>query len=157
MAIRARLGTAIGLAMTAVALLVAPALAWETRVAGMPRPVADPLAYFIGHNAGGWHLVTSGPGPHHHFSGVLTTDGQFTDVQLRRPELLDAVQVTNGGHELRFSFQTWDGADGVDFQVAGGTHVTFTLDVDGHRIAPGHIYLGRNGAHPEHNPLMVRR
>jgi hypothetical protein len=36
MAIRARLGTAMGLAMAAVALVVAPALAWEPRVAGMP-------------------------------------------------------------------------------------------------------------------------
>jgi hypothetical protein len=151
---------ALAALLLAVALLiggVVPALAWEGRVEGVPSAVGDTTAYLIGHDAGGWHLATHGPRQQHHFTGVLTTDGSFTDVQLRRPEQSDSVRLADGGHALRLNFVTYDYTDGLDFRVADGTRVTFRLEVDEHLVAPSHVYLGARGQHPEHDPFTIWR
>jgi hypothetical protein len=157
MTARTRALAALTLAAAMLLGAAVPALAWESQGDGLPGPVGDPIAYRVGHDATGWHLLTSGPGPRHHFTGVLTTDGRFTDVQLVRPERPESVRLLDGGHTLRFSVETWDAHDGVHFRVDGGSRVTFYLEVDGHRIAPSHVYLGAAGVHPQHNPFTIRR
>jgi hypothetical protein len=157
MAARTRALAALTLAAMMILGAVVPALAWESQVEGLPGPIRDAMAYLIGHNANGWHLRTHGPRRQHFFTGLLTTDGRFYDVELRNPERLDSVYVADGGRTLRLSFRTGDYADGVDFRVDGGTYVAFSLDVDGRPIAPQHIYLGAAGQHPESNPFAIWR
>ncbi|HZS01530.1 MAG TPA: hypothetical protein VFE37_22630 [Chloroflexota bacterium] len=157
MAASTRALAALALATAMLLGATFPALAWESRVEGLPGPVGDTTAYLIDHDAAGWHLTTHGPRLQHHFTGVLTTDGRFTDVQLRHPEHPDGVRLLDGGHELRINFYTFDYTDGVDFRVDGGTRLTFRLEVDDHLIAPAHIYLGAAGRHPERNPFTIGR
>ncbi|HEY7068223.1 MAG TPA: hypothetical protein VII06_42635 [Chloroflexota bacterium] len=154
-----RLRTAMALGLATLLLMGAalPVLAWENRVGGNPGPVGDTTAYLIGHDAGGWHLTMHGPRLQHHFTGVLTTDGVFTDVDLRHPENTDGARLGDGGHTLRINFYTYDYTDGVDFRVDGGTQVTFNLAVDDHPIAPGRICLGASSVHPAHNPFTIWR
>jgi hypothetical protein len=154
-----RIRALAALTLTATLLLTAtvPALAWENRVEGLPSPVGDTTAYLIGHDGAGWHVATHGPRQQHHFTGVLTTDGAFTDLQLRHPEHPDGVRLGAGGRELRLNFQTSDYVDGVDFRIDGGSRLTFRLQVDDHPIAPARIYLGAAGQHPERNPFTIWR
>ena len=58
---------------------------------------------------------------------------------------------------MTFSFHTYDGIDGVDFHIAGGSYVKLDLKRDGKRISTDNIFLGEDSVHPEHNPFEVDR
>lgn len=153
------LTVAVTAAGTAGAQSAAPATAPARLAAGAPdlHPRA-PTGYYLWHDEGGWHLRTHGPGARHEFSARLTTDGTFTAVDAVRLEHRDRIAITDGGRTLRLHWHTYDGLDGVDFRVQGGTFLRFDLELEGRPITPERIFLGRRGHHPAHNPFtLVRR
>lgn len=91
------------------------------------------------------------------YSGIVRTDGTFRDVEKVRDEQDDHVDVLDNGHEIKFSFVTYAGIDGFNFNVDGGTKVHYLLDQSGQRISTSSIYLGKDGTHPKHNPLTIHR
>lgn len=92
-----------------------------------------------------------------HYSGVLRTNGEFVGVTKVRGEPDDHVDISPDHKTIRFSFVTYQGVDGFDFHVAGGTRVVFALDRDGARLDPSNIFLGEDSVHPAHNPFRILR
>jgi hypothetical protein len=87
----------------------------------------------------------------------LTTDGIFTDVDTVRLESEDSYSIQDGGHTLVARFHTYDGIDGVNFSISGGTKLHLSLFLNGSLISPNNIYLGVAGTHSAHNPFLIYR
>jgi hypothetical protein len=103
------------------------------------------------------HLRTTDKNGVYVYSGTLRTDGTFKDVEKVRDEPDDHVDVADNGHEIKFSFVTYAGIDGFNFNVAGGTKLRYTLDQSGKLISTSNVFLGKEGAHPKHNPVVTHR
>lgn len=115
-----------------------------------------PMGYYIGRAGdGGIALRTHGPNARHHFTAVLRTDGEFVDVESVRFERGDALRISDDGHTLRYDVHSFDGIDGVNFKVRDGDVVTFRLELNDELISTDHIFLGRDGLHPAHNPFRL--
>ncbi len=124
-------------------------------------PEADhdgrPVGYYIGRSGeGGFALRTHGPNARHHFTAVLRTDGRFVDVDEFQLEPGDWVRVSEDGHTLRYNVHTFDGVDGVNFRVRGGSALSFRLELEGTLVGTDHIFLGAAGNHPWTNPFRIR-
>ena len=133
------------------------ALAWPGALDGRPTITPDsPTGYYIWHEDG-FHIRTHGPGLRHDFVGRLTTDGVFQNVDTVRLESRDDVVVADGGHTLIMKFHTYDYEDGVNFTIAGGDKLRFSLELDGRLVSPERIFLGAAGAHPPSNPFTIHR
>ncbi len=117
----------------------------------------DAAGVRICHHHGAWRLETTDPvkaGPHE-YTGTLTTDGKFTDVQLIRPEDDDSAGLDGDG-KLVYDFKTYSGIDGVAFHVSGeATELTFNLFVDGQQLPPARIWIGEKGRHPKSDPFTL--
>lgn len=142
-------------ALSLGAAMAAPALA--ARPDGFHA--GDPTGVYVWHRDGvdhGWHLETtdSKNGGVHTYIGTLTTDGKFMDVQLLKAEKDDSASIDGNGN-LNYSFVTASGIDGLDFRDPGGTHITFTVYVDGALIGTNQINLGDNSRHPVTNPFTL--
>ena len=139
---------------------------WTKAVQGRPAAfqagAADGVYFWCGPDENdrddrSFHLRTTDSAGHFRYSGVLRSDGTFKDVDKVRDEADDHVQVLDGGHALRFSFVTYQGIDGLNFNLAGATHLRLRLDRDGKRLDPANIFLGEDGVHPAHNPFAIHR
>ena len=134
------------------------AFAWHApRMDGRPEAF-DPgssTGYFIWRDDRGLHLWTTTDGSLHEFTGVIRTDGKFVDVHGRHLESSDWINVGPSRHSVHFDFSTAGGEDGMNFNMEDGDHVTFELFVDGHRVNPENIYIGRRGWHPEHHDFTL--
>jgi len=132
---------------------------------GVPDHLGCPDHFDPGDKAGvricrgpeGWRLVTTDPARTgaHEYTGVLTTNGKFTDVYLVRPENDDSATVDGDGR-LNYDFKTFSGIDGVDFRVDGGAEVTLSLFLDGQQLPPERIWIGDKGRHPQADPFHLR-
>jgi hypothetical protein len=153
------------LAATSAALLVAgsavgPALAWDGDVEGKPDRLeaGGPVGWYFWHDDDGLHLRTAGPtSDRKSFDATLHTDGEFRGVRLIRLEGGDAFAVRDGGHTLAVHFNTYEGIDGVDFAVEGGSRLHLNLRQDGSLSATDEIYLGEDSSHPGDNPFVELR
>lgn len=106
---------------------------------------------------GDWRLDTTDPAKSgsHEYTGTLTIDGKFVDVQLIRPESDDSASIDGEG-KLNFDLKTYSGIDGVSFRVGDDAkEVTFNLFVDGQQLAPSHIWIGHKGRHPKADPFKL--
>ncbi len=156
-----RASVAVASALAGLAMLGGAALAWTGHVDGQPTTLQPGAAdgYYIWHNdqEDRFHLRTTDSAGVFAYSGVLHTDGRFHDVELVRKEVDDHVQVSRDGHTIVFRFVTAEGIDGIDFNVAGGSHIGLRLSRDGSLIDPSNIYLGADGVHPPRNPFRIFR
>ena len=154
-----RFATAVSAAAALLLTTVPAAFAWEGPVNGGAPDIDEnsPTGYYIWHNDDGFHLRTHGPHDRHDFVARLHTDGAFEDVDAIKLEERDRVEVLDGGHELLIEFHTYDFTDGVNFHVNGGDHLRFALRLDGRLISTAHIFLGRDGDHPDDNPFVLHR
>lgn len=140
-------------------VMATPAFAWPDRLEGKPDSFDNDarIGYYIWRDDDGLHLRTTGPGPRHIFKAKLTTDGSFSNARLIRLEGDDWISVRDGGQTLITHFETFDGVDGVDFGVDGGSELRLKLKLDGQLIPTSDIYLGDKGAHPSENPFVLKR
>jgi len=134
---------------------------WGKRTQGQPLSfqAGGTDGYYLWHDAGGLRLRTTDSAGKFRYSGTLRTNGAFINVVKVRDEADDHVDVQDGGKVIKFSFVTFQGIDGFNFEVSGGkgTWVHFRLDRDGSRIDPSNIFLGEDSVHPKHNPFGIVR
>lgn len=144
----------------------APVCDWGKRIWGQPQSFqaggTDGYYLWCARNASDKddaHLAlrTTDSAGRFHYSGVLRTNGEFYGVTKVRDEADDHVDVSPDHKTIRFSLVTYQGIDGFDFHVAGGTRVVFALDRDSARLDPSNIFLGEDSVHPAHNPLLIER
>lgn len=126
----------------------------EPAVADPQIATESPQGYYLFRNEDGLHLRTHGDADGQHFVAVLHTDGQFVDVRAIREEQQDGVAVLNGGHTLVVNFTTYQGIDGVDFRIRGADKLGATFFTNEHLTRVGHIFIGSEGHHPAHNPMV---
>ncbi len=152
--------TAIGAAAMLAVGTVGTALAWPAYVEGRPEqfePGGD-SAYYIWHtDESGWHLSTTGPGPHRHFHAVIRTDGEFEHIDQIKLDEADSYSVEDGGKMLVVDFHTFGHTDNIKWRVKGGEWLAFRLEVDGHPIRPNNVYVGAEGTHPPGPRFRVHR
>lgn len=165
---RALIALVTGLTLTLA--LSAIAFAWQSRIEGRPvsfEAGSSPGVYFW-HEDAGMRLRTTDPeNVEHIYRGVLTSDGTFAALDLVKAERDDMASIDASGHKLSFSFHTYSGIDGMDFQIDGGTQLTLSLYRDDYdaagkklssqRLPIDNIYLGAYSVHPDRNPFTVRR
>jgi len=154
-----RLAGSLALALALGATSAGTSLAWPERFEGRPEQfeVGGDSAYYIWHADDCVHLSTTGPGPCREFRAVIHTDGEFEDVDQLRLDEGDRYVVRDGGRTLVIDFTTFGHTDNVRWRIAGGTHMTFDLTVDGHPIAPRNVYLGAEGHHPPRPRFSIPR
>jgi hypothetical protein len=146
----------LGLAAFAAA---APAFAWESVIEGRPAALeAGGLnGVYFWHDSGGLNLeTTDAQDSGHLYTGTLTTDGAFTNLQRIKLEQDDSATIVSPT-QLDFSFNTFNGVDGISFAIDGGTQVTLSLSLDGHPIGVDSIFEGAYSQHPDANPFTVTR
>ncbi len=144
-----------------VLLSVTAALAWGGRIDGRPASFeagGTSGVYFWHEEGNGLHLRTTDPdNVDHRFTGMITTDGRFHDLDLVRLEPDDTASIDPTGHILVFSFHTYSGVDGLDYFIDGGTQQTLNLEIDGRQLSPDRIFLGEDSVHPNNDPFTVQR
>ncbi|HEX6488065.1 MAG TPA: hypothetical protein VF137_04200 [Candidatus Dormibacteraeota bacterium] len=137
--------------------------AWHTgdiSVQGRPDNF-QPTATYIWHDAGGWHLRTSGANDKPHvFSGRVTLrGGTFTNVEKVRDERDDHLEVD--GNTIYYRFVTFAAVDGFDFRVSGCSNAEQERLVFGDRYDgaadAGKVDVGDHGRHPDSDPFVVVR
>jgi hypothetical protein len=119
--------------------------------AGRPAYDARSLpAYWIWHDAGGWHLRTTTSGEPQRFRGVIEpVEGEITDA---RPTRSDLGHVSAGPSRLEFDFRTSGYDDGVDWRVSSGCS-RFTLNLNDEASA-NRVFLGERGTPPLAIPFV---
>jgi hypothetical protein len=130
---------------------------WPATVQGIPSTFHAGAAggYYIWHDDGGWHLRTTTPVHRaHSFSGSIVSSDNIVVARQVRDEGSDSIAVN--GHRLSFSFQTYNGVDGVDFRVGCTESVTFLLKAQGRYLPASRIWLGEQGHSPS-NPFTIYR
>jgi 4-amino-4-deoxy-L-arabinose transferase-like glycosyltransferase len=107
--------------------------------------------YYVHRYYNGWHIGWSGAGTgEHRFSGVLSTDGHFTNArywdQLFRPNRPSAPQISVSAGVLTFEGTSSQQEDSFEVVVEDGSWITFDLRIDGVRYPDRvYIYLGSIG------------
>ena len=107
--------------------------------------------YYVHRYYNGWHIGWIGARTgEHSFSGVLATDGHFTNArywdQLFRPNRPSAPQISVSASVLTFEGTSSQKEDGFEFVVQDGSWITFDLRIDGVRCPERvYIYLGSIG------------
>ncbi len=145
---------------TPSALPVVHTEGWPLWIQGRPAGLqpGGPNGWYFWHDDNGLHLVTTTPSDRLHvFTAVLTTDGVVRDVSKIRLEGADDIYVSPDGHRLVVKFHTWDGIDGVNFQVDGGRGLRLRLEEFGRLVYPWRVFAGRFSLHPQANPFTVLR
>jgi hypothetical protein len=149
---------ALLLACAAMLALTASAFAWDGQLQGNPG-VTDTsnMGYYLWHDNDGLHVRTHGPGAEHVFSALIHTDGVITSLDPIRLESDDQNYLENGGHDLWIYYHTYDGIDGVNFKIDGGTSMTVTADLDKKAISASDIFLGGSEQNPSSNSFTLTR
>ena len=134
-------------------LATAATFAWENRLSGEPTMLQPGQIFgvfaWVGPEGTLFLRSTAVRDYSHHFSGTVTTDGTFYALHVLDGND-DSAWVN--GHTLTYNFNTFDGLDGIEYRIAGGTYQSVAAYYQGNLMDVQNIYLGANGAHPEFNP-----
>lgn len=151
-------GAAATLGVAALAS-VAPAFAWDSNLEGKPAALeAGGLnGVYFWHDSSGLNLeTTDAQDSGHLYTGTLTTDGAFNDLQDLHLESGDSATIV-APTQLVFSFNTFNAIDGIRFRIDGGTQITLSLLIDGHAERADNVFLGAYSQHPQTQPFTVAR
>ena len=97
--------------------------------------------YYIHRHYAGWHVGWNGAGTDHQFTGSISTDGRFDNVQpFELEQYPDVLEVSESGTTIEFDTWTRAGEDGCDFVIRGGAWVAFDLYIDGVHV-PERVYV----------------
>jgi hypothetical protein len=132
--------------------------------AQLPRLDGKPAAfepgnsqgYFIWQDKEGLHVRTTTFGKKHIFSGVIRTDGKFSDVFGKSTEADDSFRVSDNQDKITFQFTDAGEPSGIDFYFKDGTYLTFSLSMDGDEINSDDIFIGKDGWHPGSYKFTIR-
>ncbi len=112
--------------------------------------------YYIHHYYDGWHVGWNGGGTDHHFTGSMTTDGQFDSVQpFELEKYPDVLEVNDANDRIEFDTMSRGAEDGCDFVLDDASTVTFDLYIDGVRDPDRvYVYIGSVGLQREVAPTL---
>jgi len=114
-------------------------------------------SYALWRDDAGWHLRATTKIRSRTFSGVIKIKGgDLTSVKPTGLEKQDRMILTPGRDTINFSFKVRRGVDGFDWRWNGDI-ARFNLYLDGKRIDPSKVFIGRRGVHPASNPFSFRR
>jgi hypothetical protein len=150
------LTAAVGLSL----LITGISFAWEGRLYGQPSNYQPGQIFgiFLWANDDGLHIRSSAIRDYDHFfTGQVVTDGQIVGAHLVLSENDDSISVASNHKSMTYNFHTFDGTDGVDYRIEGGTYQSVTSWYQGNLMQTSNIYLGSNGVNPEYNPLTDTR
>ena len=153
------LGAAALACAAAAVATVAPAFAWDSVIEGHPAALeAGGLnGVYFWHEGDGLHLYTTDAHDNGHlYAGTLTTDGSFANLQRDHLEQGDQASIDTP-QQLSFSFHTFDGLDGISFQIDGGSQITLSLSLDGRPLGADSTFLGAYSQHPDSEPFTITR
>jgi hypothetical protein len=112
---------------------------------------------FIWHDNDGFHLrTTSISNEEHVFTGTIHTNGYFKDVNDRFFRGKDFYHLTDRD-TIDFQFTTDGRTVGLDYDVADGDFLAVEIYIDGHKISPMDIYVGKDGWHPNNYKFTLDR
>jgi hypothetical protein len=136
---------------------------WPAQITGV-TPVFPNMTrgFYIGANAGGTFYLEAShhqtiPRVFDRFSGTVTTDGSFENVNAIMLERRDSYSVSPDGHTLSFSFEDGGDIDGVSFVASCGSTITFNLNFNGASAPTSIINLGMPSTNPSGNPFTFTR
>ena len=121
-------------------------------VGGQPAfHAGSPEAYWIWHDAGGWHLRTTTMAARHRFHGAVypAAGGVLSDVRPVGLEWGDRIRM--GARGIEFDFETHGFEDGFDWRVSSGCN-QFDIFIDG-KPHPHKVHLGAGAMHPRGIPF----
>ncbi len=113
------------------------------------------LGYFLWQEGDRWYLKTTTRGAERQFTGIIRTNGRFTDINRNNLESNDRNVTNNASNEIKFDLKSTGGTDGLSFRMTNSTDVTFTLYLDGKLIDPSNVYIGNANRHPGTNAFTV--
>lgn len=133
--------------------------------------------YYVWQDKYGFHLWTLPAGGSHSFMGTIRTDGRIFIVRghhldagesfeaypdIERRAWFEGVGLSGSErylgagleaecdpHKITFKFTASEGSDGIHFQVAGASFVSFELLMDGRATPRNNIWYGGSSWHPE--------
>ncbi len=148
----------------ALALLIVFCFTSYVSAARLPRLNGEPAAfepgnsqgYFIWQDKEGVHVRTTTFGKEHIFSGVIRTDGKFSDVFGKLAQADDFFNVSDNQDKITFQFTDAGQSSGIDFYFKNATYLNFSLSMDGDEINSDDIFIGKDGWHPASYKFTVR-
>ncbi len=140
-----------------------PSGPWPAQVTGVPNVKPGmKQGFYIGVKADGAFSLRvtrpkTNPRVFYHFSGTVTTDGSFVDVEPITLEKGDVYAVSPDGHTLTFDFNNGGDIDGLSFLPMCGSTITFDLSIKNASAATSRINLGVPSTNPSSNPFTFTR
>jgi len=133
-------------------------MAWSPNYDGVPDVLSPGhvLGTFAWRDSGGFHLRATSLGEEHIFTGTIHTNGYFRDVTDRFFKGNDSYRLKDRD-TVEFQFSTDGRTVGIDFDVVDGDYTAFEVYMDGQKISPMNIYVGRNGWHPSDYKFTLDR
>ena len=112
---------------------------------------------YLWHGSRGFYLRVTHPGTAKVvFSGRIVSDQPMT-VQPIRVEGKDYVTLTADKKTILYRFTNYGRIDGLNFQTACASKVTFTLNANWQHLPRWRVWIGATNAHPLQNPFTVER
>jgi hypothetical protein len=120
----------------------------------------DGVGYWLWKDDKGLHLRTTTRGQEHVFSGTIRTAPESSFEHVTEVRFEDTAQnhdrmVQADDDLIRFRFHTWDGTDGVDFQLDGPGFCVQLADAGAE--ATNRTHLGGGQVKPNALPVCFRR
>jgi hypothetical protein len=140
----------------ALAVVERPACGGWPALAGYPdMSVGAASVIYLWHDGDGLRLrSTRKSGGRSTFTGTLTTNGAFQALERARLEGNDRLTLSPDGRRLTFRFVTTGALDGFDVQpTCDATWASVSLRVDGRRLDPAEVHLGRAMTQPATVPF----
>lgn len=139
-----------------LAAMSVPALA-ATMIQGRPASIdtSTSAGYYIWQEGNRWHVRTVNAGMQRLFTGMVETDGTFSDVSTQPSEKVERVAVNVRSEKIEFHFNSLAKSDGFSFTIQNSQNAKFTLYLDGLPIEPSSIHLGRQNRHPDSHTFTI--
>jgi hypothetical protein len=110
---------------------------------------------YLWHDSTGWHLRVTHPGSAKvTFTGRIVSSAPMT-FKPARLEKGDTITLSADKKTLTYKFYNYGKIDGVDFKTACAQRLSIAAAINGHKLAPSRIWLGRHGRHPLENRFVV--
>jgi hypothetical protein len=130
---------------------------WPVSVQGKPLTLKTGARAgdYLWHDSTGWHLRVTHPGSAKvTFTGRIVSSAPMT-FKPARLEKGDTITLSADKKTLTYKFYNYGKIDGVDFKTACAQRLSIAAAINGHKLAPSRIWLGRHGRHPLENRFVV--
>jgi hypothetical protein len=115
---------------------------------GRPYDPNASAGYYVWQEGDRWHVQTVNTGTRRLFTGIIETDGTFSDVSTMASENSDRIAMKVRSQKIEFTFSSLAKTDGFSFTILNSQNASFTLYIDNRPVDPSNIYLGRKNQHP---------